>query len=386
MSLLRQRGQADSGKVGMVELFFDLVFVFAVTQLSHTLLKKLDAVGALQVGLLFMATWWVWIYTVWATNWFDPEKKAVRAALFALLVAGLLMSVSIPRAFTDLGWLFGASIMLQQLGRTLAMLAASRGDDRALRRNFLRISLWIGASGALWLAGGMAAPESRLAWWLAALALDLAAPMLFYFVPGLGRSSLSDWNVDGSHMAERCALFIIIALGESLLVTGATFAELRWDVETLLAFFSAVLGSILMWWIYFDTGAERAEHRITHSRDPGKHARRAYTYLHTLIVGGIIVSAVADEVVLMHPHHGEGAAMATILVGPACYLTGTALFKWSTSDRATPPLSHIAGLTLLGAIALAVVPMHLSPLMAGMATTVALSIVAAWESLALRRA
>ena len=103
MSLLRQRGHADSGKVGMVELFFDLVFVFAVTQLSHTLLKKLNAEGALQVGLMFMATWWVWIYTVWAANWFDPEKKQVRSALFALMVAGLLMSASIPRAFDDLG-------------------------------------------------------------------------------------------------------------------------------------------------------------------------------------------------------------------------------------------------------------------------------------------
>jgi low temperature requirement protein LtrA len=384
MSLLRQRGQADSGKVGMVELFFDLVFVFAVTQLSHTLLKKLDAVGALQVGLLFMATWWVWIYTVWATNWFDPEKKAVRAALFALLVAGLLMSVSIPRAFTDLGWLFGASIMLQQLGRTLAMLAASRGDDRALRRNFLRISLWIGASGALWLAGGMAAPESRLAWWLAALALDLAAPMLFYFVPGLGRSSLSDWNVDGSHMAERCALFIIIALGESLLVTGATFAELAFDAATVCAFLLAVLGSILMWWLYFDHGLEQGHHRIVHSETPGRHARNNYTYLHIPIVAGVIVGAVGDELVLSHPHHGSPAAMAAIIGGPLLFLCGMALFKWLAQTRAWPPLSHSLGIMLLLALAVLALPLHLSPLCASAACVAVLLFVAVWESCVLR--
>ena len=385
-SLLRKQRGHDSAKVGMVELFFDLVFVFAVTQLSHTLLADLGFGNAVRVAMLLLAVWWVWIYTSWVTNWLDPERLPVRACLFVLMLAGLLLSVSIPEAFQSRGLVFAGAYAFMQVGRTAFSWWAVRHEEIARVRNFQRILAWLGFSAVFWILGGLADGEARLGWWALALLIEFVSPIAFFWTPGLGRSSLSDWDVEGAHMAERCALFIIIALGESLLVTGATFAELRWDVETLLAFFSAVLGSILMWWIYFDTGAERAEHRITHSRDPGKHARRAYTYLHTLIVGGIIVSAVADEVVLMHPHHGEGAAMATILVGPACYLTGTALFKWSTSDRATPPLSHIAGLTLLGAIALAVVPMHLSPLMAGMATTVALSIVAAWESLALRRA
>ncbi len=384
MSLLRQRGHADSGKVGMVELFFDLVFVFAVTQLSHTLLKNLDAQGALQVGLLFMATWWVWIYTVWATNWFDPEKKTVRAALFALLLAGLLMSASIPRAFTDLGWLFGASIALQQVGRTLAMLAASRGDDAALRCNFMRITLWLAASGALWVAGGLAAPESRLAWWLGALAVDLLAPMLFYFVPGLGRSTLADWNVDGSHMAERCALFIIIALGESLLVTGATFAELDFAPGTVLAFLLAVLGSILMWWLYFDHGLEQGHHRIVHSDAPGRHARNNYTYLHIPIVAGIIVSAVGDELVLSHPQHGSPAALAAIIGGPLLFLCGTAVFKWLAHTRAWPPLSHLLGIALLALLGALALPLHLSPLLATGGTVLVLLFVAAWESSVLR--
>lgn len=384
MSLLRQRGHADSGKVGMVELFFDLVFVFAVTQLSHTLLKKLDAEGALQVGLLFMATWWVWIYTVWATNWFDPEKKAVRAALFVMLVAGLLMSISIPRAFTDLGWLFGASVLAQQVGRTLAMLAASRGDAPALRRNFLRITIWLTASGALWVLGGLAGPESRMAWWLAALAVDLAAPMLFYFVPGLGRSSLADWNVDGSHMAERCALFIIIALGESLLVTGATFAELAFDPATVAAFLLAVVGSILMWWLYFEHGLEQGHHSIVHSQTPGRHARNNYTYLHIPIVAGIIVGAVGDELVLSHPQHGNPAAMAAIIGGPLLFLCGTALFKWLAHTRALPPLSHLLGIVLLLVLGALTALLHLSPLLAAAGCVLVLLLVAVWESCVLR--
>ena len=384
MSLLRQRGHADSGKVGMVELFFDLVFVFAVTQLSHALLKNLDAQGALQVGLLFLETWWVWIYTVWATNWFDPDKKAVRAALFALLVAGLLMSVSIPRAFTDLGWLFGASIMLQQFGRALAMLAACRGEDGALRRNFLRISIWIGCSGLLWVAGGLAAPESRMAWWLAALAVDLAAPMLYYLVPGLGRSTLADWNVDGSHMAERCALFVIIALGESLLVSGATFADLAFDAGTVLAFLLAVVGSILMWWLYFDHGLEQGHHRIVHSQTPGRHARNNYTYLHIPIVAGIIVGAVGDVLVLSHPYSGNPAAMTAIIGGPLLFLAGTALFKWLAHTRAWPPLSHSLGVLLLLVLGALAIALQMTPLLATLGCVLALLCVAVWESCVLR--
>ena len=124
---------------------------------------------------------------------------------------------------------------------------------------------------------------------------------------------------------------------------------------------------------------------MTHSSDPGRHARNAYTYLHSLIVAGIILCAVADEVVLMHPHHAEAGAMVAILGGPACYLTGTALFKWSTNLRRTPPLSHMAGLLLLAILAAAAAQLHLSPLAAGVGTTAVLVIVAVWESIAIRR-
>jgi len=385
-SLLRRQRGADRAKVGMVELFFDLVFVFAVTQLSHTLLADLSFGNAVRVAMLLLAVWWVWIYTSWVTNWLDPERLPVRICLFVLMLAGLALSASIPEAFGSRGLVFACAYAFMQVGRTAFSWWAVRNEDVARVRNFQRICAWLGVAAVFWLVGGFADGEERLAAWALALVIEFVSPIVFFWTPGLGRSSLSDWDVEGAHMAERCALFIIIALGESLLVTGATFAELQWDWETLVAFSSAVLGSILMWWIYFDTGAQRAEHRITHSSDPGKHARRAYTYLHTLIVGGIIVCAVADEVVLMHPGHAEGAGMAVILAGPACYLTGTALFKWSTNGRPTPPLSHMAGLVLIGLLAVAVAPLHLTPLVAGVATTLVLAVVAVWESVALRRA
>ncbi|WP_242113154.1 low temperature requirement protein A [Luteimonas aquatica] len=385
-SLLRSRDSHDSGRVGMIELFFDLVFVFAVTQLSHTLLAHMSPTGALQVALLMLAVWWVWIHTSWVTNWLNPERQPVRLCLFALMLAGLLMSSAIPGAFAEHGLAFAGAFAAMQVGRTLFFLWAVRREPLGRRRNFQRILVWLMLSGALWVAGGLQQDATARLWcWAAAVAVEFVAPSLYFWVPGLGRSSTADWDVDGHHMAERCALFVIIALGESLLVTGATFAELERSFDAVAAFLVAFLGSVAMWWLYFDTGAERATHRFAHSDDPGRIARIAYTYLHLPIVAGIIVCAVADELVLTHPGHAGNAAIAAILGGPALYLCGNAAFKWVTNDRLLPPLSHLAGLLLLLALLPPALGHAFSALALGTLTTAVLMLVAAWESLALRR-
>jgi low temperature requirement protein LtrA len=384
-TLLRQRGQHDGGKVSMVELFFDLVFVFAITQLSHGLLAHLSPQGVLHTLMLFMAVWWLWIFTSWVTNWLDPEKIPVRIMLFALMLAGLLLSSSIPEAFADKGLVFGCVFAAMQVGRTAFMLWALRDASPALLRNFIRIFTWLAVSGVFWIGGGLQHDEMRVALWMVAIVVEYLSPVSGFWVPGLGRSSTTDWDVDGSHMAERCALFVIIALGESILVTGATFSGLRWDQATTTAFFVAFLGSVAMWWVYFDTAAERATHRIVHSDDPGRIARIAYTYLHLLIVGGIILCAVADELILVHPGHADTLGIAVILGGPALYLLGNALFKWVSNDRPLPPFSHLAGLAVLAGVAPFAFGHAFSALGLGMVTTSVLVLVAGWESLALRR-
>jgi low temperature requirement protein LtrA len=369
----------------MVELFFDLVFVFAVTQLSHTLLARLDAVGAAEITLLLVAVWWVWVYTSWVTNWLDPERIAVRLCLLALMLAGLLLSSSIPEAFAGHGFAFACAYASMQVGRTLFFLWAVRTGPVRLRRTFHRILAWFSLSALLWIAGGLAGQGTRFALWTAALLLELISPWLYFYVPGLGRSSTTDWDIDPYHLAERCALFVIIALGESLLVTGATFSGLTWNGTTIIAFVSAFLGSLAMWWIYFDTGARRATDHFMHSSDPGRVGRSAYTYLHLPIVAGIIVCAVADELVLAHPEHASDAGIGAILGGPALYLLGNALFKWVTNARRAPPLSHMAGLLLLLALAPLAFSHLFSALALGVATTAIMLLVATWESIAIHR-
>jgi low temperature requirement protein LtrA len=386
LPLLRQRNGHEGAKVEMVELFFDLVFVFAVTQLSHTLLKNLTLKGAAEVGLLLLALWWVWVYTSWVTNWLNPERLPVRIVLFVLMLAGLIVSASIPEAFGERGLLFACAFAFMHVGRTAFFIWAVRRESPVLVRTFQRILVWFCLSGACWIVGGFQEGSLRYAWWVGALAIDLLGPFVFFWVPGLGRSRIEDWNIDGGHLAERCALFVIIALGESLLVTGATFSEMEWNRTTWIALMVSVIGSILMWWVYFDTGAERATRRIRSASDPGRQGRSAYTYLHVVIVAGVIVCAVADELVLAHPDHGTDQALTVILAGPACYLLGTLLFKWITNDRRTPPLSHLAGIVLLALLIWPATAHLLSPLWLSAATTAVLGVVAVWETIAVRSA
>jgi low temperature requirement protein LtrA len=380
--LLRVIHAHEHARVTYIELFFDLVFVYAVTQLSHLLLKDLSWSGALHTLLLFLAVWWVWTYTSWVTNWLDPDRTPVRLLLLALMLAGLVLSTSLPDAFGDKGLTFAVAYVLMQVGRSLFMLWGLGNANPANTRNFQRITLWLVASGILWIAGGFCADGARLGLWATALAIEYAGPSLGFWVPGIGRSTTADWDVEGGHMAERAGLFIIIALGESVLVTGATFAELYWTWIDIAAVIVAFVGTVAMWWIYFDTGAERGSDRIAHSTDPGRWARLNYTYLHLVIVAGIIVTAVGDELILAHAlGHAEAPVIAVIVGGPLLYVLGNMLFKWTLSSRA--PLSHLIGLGLLAVVGL--VAVYLPPLALGAATTVALLVVAAWETVSLGR-
>jgi low temperature requirement protein LtrA len=379
--LLRERSDDGHARVTFVELFFDLVFVFAVTQLSHLLLNHLTPLGAIETLLLLLAVWWVWIYTSWVANWLDPETTPVRLLLFALMLGGLVMAGAIPQAFEARGLAFALVYVAIQVGRSLYMLWALSGHSPGNFRNFQRITAWLSLSGVLWIAGGLMAGEARLGLWTLAILIEVISPSLGFWTPGLGRSTTEDWDIAGGHLAERCGLFIIIALGESVLLTGATFAGLVWSAEAIAAFAICVIGSIAMWWIYFNIGAERASRLIAAAADPGALGRLAYTYLHVVIVAGIIVCAASDEILLKHLEGHNDLATALVLTGgPAIFLLGCLLFKWVTAGW--PPLSHMVGLALL-ALLLALAS-FVSTLTLGVLATLVLVIVAIWETVSLK--
>jgi low temperature requirement protein LtrA len=247
--------------------------------------------------------------------------------------------------------------------------------------NAIRIAAWLSTSAIFWIAGGLAEGQSRLALWAVALVIEYISPAVRFWIPRYGASSVADWMIEGGHMAERCALFIIIALGESVVVIGATFAELAWTGENILAFVSALAGSIAMWWIYFHIGAEAGSEELSRSSEPGRLARLAYTYLHMPIVAGIIVAAVADELVLKHPGgHADMKTVTSAIGGPLLFLLGTVLFKHSF--RGFVQLSH--GVGIIALCGLAWFAGEMSPLMLSVLTTAIMIVVATWETISLR--
>ncbi|OWV71722.1 hypothetical protein ATY76_31190 [Rhizobium sp. R339] len=373
---LRAKGSAAGSKVTFLELFFDLVFVFSISQLSHALAAHYTPLGAAEAALMTFAVWWVWIFTTWVTNWLDPDKMPVRGMLVVLMMLGLVLSASIPEAFGDKGLLFAGAYVAMQVGRSLFATYAMTRVDRANTLNFARITSWLSVAAIFWIAGGLLEHEARLIAWMIALAIEYAGPAAGFAVPGLGRSMPSDWDVSGAHMAERCALFVIICLGEAILVSGRTFAELPISGLTSLIFVTAFIGTVAMWWLYFRFGHERAAHRIEHEETPGRLARLAFTYGHIPILAGIIVHAVAVEFMFSHPHEtGDVGVAAAVLGGSGLFLIGNLWFKGATSGRM--PLSHLGG--LVAVILLAFVAPFIELYLLGILATLVLIAVAAWE-------
>ncbi len=355
-SLLRNHGGGHA-PVSYLELFFDLVYVFAITQVSHFLLMHPGWSGLVEGVILFLAVWWAWVYTTWVANWANPDRVPVRFVLLLVMFASMIMAVAMPKAFghgsDDMGLVFAVSYCSLQVLRTVFMVWAMGRDDRAAGINMARILFWFVASSGLWFAGALTHDISqRIGLWLVALAVEYLGPSVGYRVPGLGRSQPSEWRISGAHMAERCALFVIIALGEGVIVTGASFAALPMQPLRIVSFLLAFIGSVLMWWIYFDRGAARGAEHIEHHAEPGRVARNAFTYLHMPIVAGVVITAVADALVLQAP---TGATPLRLMlfqsIGLLAYLGGVGTFKRFSSARGNFPISHIVGAMMMVALA-----------------------------------
>jgi low temperature requirement protein LtrA len=318
----RDRNTGEEQRATTLELFYDLVFVFAITQVSHILLEDVSWTGAGEAALCLLVVWWAWNYTTWVTNELDPDSVVVRLLLIGIMLASLLMAVAIPQAFGAHGLLFAASYVAIQVGRHTFLTFASASAGTIERERAGRILAWFLVAGIFWIAGGVAEEHARTWLWLAALAIDYTAPLVTYWIPGRKSLSPTDWDVETSHFAERFQLFVIIALGETIVITGATTSGLELDVARVTAFALAFLGTAALWWLYFGYVATISERRLELAAAKRTElARDAFTYLHAGIVAGIVLAAVGDELVIAHPTdelpHDE---LAVVVSGPALYL------------------------------------------------------------------
>jgi low temperature requirement protein LtrA len=323
LPIIRTRGEEEQ-RATFFELFFDLVYVFAVTQLSHHLLGKLTWPGLAETAFMLVALYWAWTYTTWMTNWFDPDTVPVRLVVVFVMLASLLMAIAIPEGFGEHALLFACAYSGLQIGRNGFVVAVTpRGE---FNRNFQHILAWSLLSAPLWVAGGVVdSLELRWVLWLAALGLDLAAPLATYWLPRAGGTPMSTWEIEGGHFGERFQLFVIIALGESVVLAGATASDTGLSVGVVAALLLAFLSSTALWWLYFGQMAGTVLERIrtAGADERGQLGRDIYTYLHVPIVAGIVLVAVGDELVIAHPADELGQAGALVaLGGPALYLGG----------------------------------------------------------------
>jgi len=379
--LLRRR-DGHHARVTYVELFFDLVYVFAVTQVSHLLLHHLDALGALQALIVWFAVWLGWQYTCWASNWFDPEKPAIRGMMFVLMLLAMLVAAAIPEAFGDRAWIFAGAYVCVQVGRTAYIRWLLRGGH-PLAPNYTRMLGWLTISAVFWIGGALAETlPLRMALWTIAVACEYLSPMFGFALPVIGRSHTREWTIEGGHLAERCQLFVIVALGETLLASGASLADTEhWNAGLLSALLATFLGTLGLWWLYFGTSSDDATRRITDTHDPGRIGAY-FHYVHAILVAGIIVCAVGNDLVLSHPHGRPNLAQATVLLmGPAIYLGGSALYKRIVYGRA--PGSHLVGVVVLALLA-GVAP-FVDLLMMGWATTAVVLVIGVQDMRQARR-
>jgi low temperature requirement protein LtrA len=285
--------QAESEqRVTMLELFFDLVFVFAITQVTGYLAAHSTWVGLLQGMFILGALWWAWAAYAWLTNTLNPEEGIVRIAVFASMAAMLIVALAAPNAFGVDGLVFGIAYFIVRALHLVLYAIAGRGD-RELMQAVLRVVPSALTGAALIVVAGFTDDAVRLAIWAVALAIDY----LWLLVAGM-----RGWRVSPEHFVERHGLIIIIALGESIVAIGVGAAGLPLDVGTISAALLGITVASALWWSYFDWTVYVGLARLMEAQGEERAvlARDLFSYLHLPMVAGIILFALGMKTTLAH--------------------------------------------------------------------------------------
>ena len=358
--------RAQEHQVTPLELFFDLVFVFAITQVTSLLAHDPTWHGVLRGMLVLVALWWAWTGYAWLTSTMDVDEGGVRLAMLASMGAMLFAALAAPAAFTHDAVLFGVSYLLVRLLHVVLYAIVGR-DDPDLLGAVLRFAPTAIVGASLIVVAGFFHGDERVAIWLIALAIDYVGPAII----GPGRG----WHIAPEHFAERHGLIVLIALGESIIAIGVG-AGFELVTRVIVA---AALGIVVisaLWWLYFDVAAILARIRLTQASGvtQANLAREGYSYLHLPLVAGIVLFAFGLKTTLGH----AGQELATVPAvglcgGAALYLLGHVAFLFRTTGRLWRRRT-IGAIVLLALIPAAVVVPALAAL--GLVATVCSSVVA----------
>jgi low temperature requirement protein LtrA len=327
----------EERKTSYIELFFDLVFVFAFTQVTALILEDTSVEGFLRSALVLAMVWWAWSAYAWMTDAIDVENSVTRLIMFAAMAAGFFMALSVPDAFQDEAAWFAVAYFVARVLHTTLYAWGVRQDPGYLAA-VIRLAPWFLVAALVALIGGFVDPDYRAWIWLASLAIDAVGTLT------VGRR---EWRISPSHFAERFALIVIIALGESIVAIGIGTSDLERDTTYALSVVVAFAGVAALWWAYFDFTAIAAERSLRRASAAARVplARDVFTFFHYPIVLGIILYAVAAKKTLEHPVDPlSDAGRWSLGLGVAMFLCAFALMRFRVLRRIAweRPSSHSA--------------------------------------------
>jgi low temperature requirement protein LtrA len=307
-------------KVKPLELFFDLVFVFAITQVTTMLSADPTWGGLLRAILVLGALWWAWAAYAWLTNTLNPEEGIVRIAMFGVIAAMLIAALAVPEAFDEHGVIFGVAYLVVRVMHLVLYAIAARGDHDLLGA-VLRFIPSSTISGALILTAGFLEGDARIALWVIALGVDYLGALV-------GRGA--GWHLSPGHFAERHGLIVIIAIGESIVALGVGATGTPLSAGVIVAALLGITVAAALWWTYFDWVSIVTEQQLRQATGTQQTelARDAYSYLHFLMVTGIVLFAVGLKKTLADYDAHLGTIPATALCGGlALYLLAHVLLR-----------------------------------------------------------
>ena len=324
-----------------LELFFDLVYVFAFTQVVSFVVHHLDVGGVLQGALILALLWWSWGTWTWSLNAVDVTPRVVRIALLAAMAGIFIMGFSVPEAFADGAWWFAGGYVWSRLIAAVVMVLGTKDDavEQASLRRFLPISF---IAPVLVLLGAGIGGDAQPWIWLVAAAVEVTSALL---------SGDSDWHIDINHFAERHGLIIIIALGEAIIAVGVALEEFELSSALAIRLVVGLAGASAMWWAYFDRLQQVWENalRAADEHSLGRAARDIYSLAHYPMIVGIVFAAVALEEAFLHPDEPMKGVVATLFaVSFGLFILGTVVATFRSHGNIL--YERIIGAVLIAAI------------------------------------
>lgn len=315
----------DTYEVVPLELFFDLVYAFAFTQLSHHLAAGLSWRRGCETLVLLITVVTAWSFTSWvATHVRVDRNRSAQWMMVFVAIFGLFMNAMISGAFENTPWAFALPMLAIQLGRTIWCIVSV--DDRLYRTHYARMLAWLLVSTPLWIVGAGAPPEERLAWWAGATIFELIGTWLAHPLPGHWLRS-DKLTFDGEHMLERCRLFLMIALGEAVLSIGAAISEAGFSFTTAVNGTTALTGCIALFSLLFGAANQRVSTYIRVTPDPVNGTRHAMNIV-MFVAAGLVAIAVADELIIHEPGHERVPGVSLLLFGgPVLIVASTGWYQ-----------------------------------------------------------